>query len=188
MISPYQAQVRALFAGRDCSLLLYHNLQHSLWVVQQAELAAERLQLSPDQTRILATAACWHDLGYFQGAAGHEARSAEYLAQALTGAWSQADIEAAQACIRATRLGAEPENDLAALLADIDLAYGIGSPDYERRSDLLRREWELHQGRYYTDGQWLRMQRLFLQNCHFHSAYAQRYFVPWAKQHFHSLI
>jgi len=120
--------------------LLYHSIVHTRDDVLPA---VERLievdgLTDPQDTLILRTAALYHDIGFIETYANHEAASIRIAAETLPGfGFSSEHIEQVRRLILATEMPQNPDSHLAMLLADADL-------DILGREDFLLRNKDLY--------------------------------------------
>ncbi len=57
--------------------LTYHTIDHTRWVVKNAEIIGATENLTEDEMNILAASAWFHDTGYIRRYKGHEKESVE---------------------------------------------------------------------------------------------------------------
>ncbi|WAC13422.1 HD domain-containing protein [Dyadobacter pollutisoli] len=121
--------------------LAYHNLNHTLSVVENALQLADYYQLT-DPDRFVVLAASWfHDLGYMNGGpAGHEQRGALIFHQFASSLAIEGDLIArVMGCILATTLPQRPTNLLESIVCDADL-YHFGTSEFAEKDALMREE------------------------------------------------
>ena len=162
--------------------LRYHALGHTRDdVVPAAERLAALEGVGGDDLLVLRTAAYFHDLGFVQQRAGHEAVGAALAAEVLpTFGYSGALIAGIQGGILATQLPQAPRNGLEAILADADLDV-LGRADFLARNQALRVELAAY-GESSTDVAWYRGQVAFLEAHQYFTA-AARTLRAAGKQH-----
>jgi len=165
---------------------LYHSWRHTINVVRFAPFFARQSGL-PEAVAEEMTAAAWlHDLGFIEGAAGHEALSAVIAGDALSGFGVPADrIRSIQSLIMATVLPANPGNLAEMVICDADVEY-LGRSEFYELSALLRMELFLL-GRGFTEPEWLDFEIKFLTNQHFFSPAAKRLRNPGKLRHLREL-
>ena len=61
----------------------YHDIQHTLDVVNSVQEIGQSFELGDNELEILILSAWFHDTGYDKGALDHEARSAKYAEEYL---------------------------------------------------------------------------------------------------------
>ncbi len=121
--------------------LSYHCLAHTRDdVVPAAQRLANDHGLSQNDTRLLLTAALFHDLGFIEKAEGHEEISVGIARQVLPGFGYRADeIAVIVGMIRATKIPQSPKTELEQLMADADLDV-LGRKDFFGKNDALLAE------------------------------------------------
>jgi predicted metal-dependent HD superfamily phosphohydrolase len=171
-----QAHITRLFETRFETALPYHSLQHTLQVTAVLKQLCEMEKVSAADTQLAAIACLFHDAGFYIDNTAHEAAGARLAAEYL-GGQGLAPHAIGTVCrlINATARHAPPADVLEAIVCDADLHY-LGTEDYTRQADLLRKEWEMTQSRFYTDQKWLEINQAFLEKHLFYSASAQRLF------------
>lgn len=153
--------------------LRYHSLAHTRDVVLAAERLAKMEGLPLEDRRLLTTAAYFHDIGYLEQRADHEAAGIRIVTQVLPlYGYSAAQVVAIGQLLLATQLPQTPLTLAEQVMADADLDV-LGRDDYFARSRDLREEWEFF-GLRVTDHEWYRSQLDFLR--------AHRYFTSSAYQ------
>ena len=102
----------------------YHSYTHTVEVVSASEKITGELNLSKHETRILVTAAWFHDTGYTEGMENHEATGASIAENFLKEKGvDDTDIEKVKACIMATLYPQKPQMLIEQILCDADLAH-----------------------------------------------------------------
>ena len=84
-------------------------------------------------------------------------------------------IDEVKTCIEATQIDITPQNETAALLKDIDAAYGLYT-NFEEKGNLLRLEWALTIQLTFIDMKWINTQQEFLKKFHWFSNYGSKNF------------
>jgi uncharacterized protein len=111
--------------------------------------------------KLLQTAAWYHDLGFIEKRAGHEAVSARIASEVLPGfGYSAEQLQIILGIIRATVLPQSPVTILEQIMSDADLDV-LGREDYMRLNGELRRELAFF-GQESTDEAWYVGQLEFL--------------------------
>lgn len=121
--------------------LTYHNPNHTLDVLRQAErIAQEEGVKDEDGLMLLRIAALYHDTGFLDTYQGHEQRSCEIMREDLekTGLNSQ-ELDQICGMIMATKIPQSPTSLLEEILCDADLDY-LGRPDFPPISQHLMHE------------------------------------------------
>lgn len=162
-------------------LLTYHTVHHTQDVMKQADRIARAEGITDaDTLHLLQTAACYHDAGFLNAYAEHEAESCR-LATLYLPTFGYAPAQVAQVCqlIRSTRVPQAPTTFPEAILCDADLDY-LGRDDYARISHLLLLEW-LAYGHLADTANWVSIQRSFLGSHRYFTA-TNRYLREPGKQ------
>lgn len=154
--------------------LYYHSLAHTQDdVVPAARRLGRAARVLASDLVLLRTAAWYHDLGFVEQRADHEAVGAAIAAAVLPGfGYSAEQIAAICGMIMATRLPQQPRTLLEKILADADLD-SLGRADFMPTSLNLRAELAAA-GTDLSMPQWYQRQLEFLQS--------HRYFTTPARQ------
>jgi uncharacterized protein len=142
-------------------------------VVAAAEYLADLERLAQPDRLLLSTAAYFHDIGFVEQRADHEAAGIRIVREALPGfGYSRAQVDAVGRLLLATQLPQAPRTLSEEILADADLDV-LGREGYWVRNHDLRAEWE-HFGLRVTDQEWYRNQLEFLTAHRYFTRSAQR--------------
>lgn len=128
----------------------YHNLGHTLDVMEQAVLLAERSDLNKRDIQLLAIAAAWHDAGFIQTKHNNEPIAAQMARAAMetNGSFLHSEIADVEAAILDTQLTYEIASGtsvqramgrLSPWLLDADLA-NFGRTDFFEKTLAVYRE------------------------------------------------
>ncbi|HQA76264.1 MAG TPA: adenylate/guanylate cyclase domain-containing protein [Salinivirgaceae bacterium] len=120
--------------------LYYHNVKHTIDVVNQVEIIARREEVSEEELLLLKTAALFHDIGYTRGYKDHELLGIQRTKEILP-RYSYSEEQITKICdlIFATRMPPMPNNKLEEIICDADLDY-LGRVDFVPVSNMLFRE------------------------------------------------
>jgi predicted metal-dependent HD superfamily phosphohydrolase len=121
--------------------LTYHNLAHTMDVMEQVERIAigEKLTKKND-ILLLKLAALFHDTGFLDVYKHHEERSCEIMLENIKeGDLTPEEIELVKGMIMATKIPQTPHNKLEEIICDADLDY-LGRKDFKPISYGLRDE------------------------------------------------
>ena len=141
--------------------LTYHNIDHTVDVVQAADLLATAENITTADKGLLAAAALLHDTGFLTGRQNHEESSCNIARYYLPGyGYSAAEIDIICSLIAATRLPQSPNSHLAEILCDADLDY-LGRDDFFEGSNRLFTELKT-EGMVQDEDQWNRQQADFM--------------------------
>lgn len=144
------------------SELHYHAPQHTIDVLQAAELIAQKEALSEKDLALLKVAVAYHDSGFLNTYANHEEAGVQIAENVLPQFnFNDGDIELIANMIRATKIPQQPKSLLEKIICDADLFYLGGNYYYSIShglySELKARNPEL------SKEQWLEMQISFLE-------------------------
>lgn len=119
----------------------YHSLAHTCYdVVPAAEHLAAGNSVTDEDRLLLRTAAWYHDIGFVEQRADHEAVGAQIAATVLPDfGYTAQQVAVIQRMIVATKLPQEPRTVLEQILCDADLD-SLGRTDFLATSLALRAE------------------------------------------------
>ena len=118
----------------------YHNLAHTIDVLEQAEIIAKQENVKDEHALLLLkTAAVFHDSGFLFVYKNHEEKSCEIALEALKNIFSEEDIKKVCGMIMATKIPQTPHTLSEQIICDADLDY-LGRNDFEPISKNLYRE------------------------------------------------
>lgn len=154
--------------------LSYHNIDHTLDVVQVCTEMATRESLSKNEAFELKAAALFHDVGFLRSFDDHEANSVSIAQEKLKEYKANEDsIQRISEMILATKVPQRPQNKIAKLLCDADLDY-LGRDDFEKISNGLYLEMK-YRGLVENQRSWDLIQVKFLES--------HQYFTEYSKAH-----
>ncbi|MEM9824213.1 MAG: Pycsar system effector family protein [Bacteroidota bacterium] len=166
----------------------YHNVQHTENVVEAVIEIGQILELTEQEMEILQLAAWFHDTGYDKGPANHEERSAKYLRAFLEPRdYSEAVLQQIEACILATKVPQNPQNNLEAIICDADLNH-LGKYNYWDRCGRLRQELAQTKHLNMSDLEWLNFELDFMNGHEYKTAIAQALYNKQKTKHIRQLI
>src|SRR5687767_6088593 len=97
----------------------YHNLAHTMDVMQQAERIATEEGIGDNEKMLLKVAALYHDIAYAEGALHHEERGCKIFEhEASKWDFSPGEIEQVKNLIMATKVPHAPKNKLEEIICD----------------------------------------------------------------------
>ena len=118
----------------------YHNLAHTLDVVEQAEAIAKQEDVNDQhELLLLKTAAVFHDSGFLLVYKNHEEKRCEIASEALKNIFNEEDNKKICGMIMATKIPQTPHTLLEQIICDADLDY-LGRNDFEPISRNLYKE------------------------------------------------
>ncbi|MEA3317166.1 MAG: adenylate/guanylate cyclase domain-containing protein [Bacteroidota bacterium] len=154
------------------SYLYYHNVKHSIDVINQAELIGYGEGVDDESILLLKTAALFHDAGHIIDYDEHEYHGTklakEYLPQYN---YSEKQINTICEIIMATKLPPQPKTLLEKIICDSDLDY-LGRSDFIPVSNTLYKEL-FEQNKIGSINDWNKLQIKFIS--------AHQYFTKTAK-------
>lgn len=152
----------------------YHNLAHTLDVVEQCErIANEEGVENSRNVFLLKVAALYHDTGFLVTYANHEEASCKiFLEESAEYDFSDEEKAFVTRLIMATKLPQTPKDVYERIICDADLDY-LGRPDFFSIGDGLRKEF-LHFGIVKSNEQWEALQIKFLTSHFYHTETSKR--------------
>ena len=168
--------------------LTYHNLSHTLDVIEQVQVIAQHEKLTDvNKLDLLTTAALLHDSGFLHVYKEHEIRGCQIANTMLPSFdYSKQEIAAVEDLIMATRIPQSPKNAVAQMLCDADLDY-LGRDDFSVISETLKQEW-LAFGIITTHEEWMDRQVKFFNIHHYFTRYSNKVRKPLKEKHFKSIL
>ena len=146
--------VRQLFEQKLSPSLQYHDLRHTISVVDAATQLGELKELTPEEREDLQIAAWLHDTGFVEIYAGHEDVSKRIATEFLNGIDFPAErLARVLDCIEVTKLGNTPDTDLTRVMKDADFN-NLGQKGYTTTVENLRHEREVYFREQPTDLEW----------------------------------
>lgn len=169
------------FIGENFSeKICYHNIDHTLEVVEASEQIGKKCELSPADQETVIIAAWFHDTGYYLGCENHEEASVKIARKYL--ARENIDLKVQQQvvnCILATKLPQHPKNLLEKILCDADL-FHLSSKKFFEKSELLLRELTFQSLEISRDS-WLKKSKEFIEAHTYHTPYGKKILYPLLK-------
>ena len=154
--------------------LTYHNIDHTLDVLNAAGNLAELEKISTHDRALLETAALFHDSGMLTTYIGHEEASVDIARKYLPDFdYDKKDIDIISDMIITTKLPQSATTYLEKILCDSDLDY-LGREDFFMIAHQLRYEWNILNIRYTTLRDWYELQIMFLENHNFFTPSSRR--------------
>ena len=142
----------------------YHDLQHTVHVVDGVTAIGSGLNLSINEMEIVQLAAWFHDTGYDKGADGHEERSSQYARQYLSHKqYPTESVALIVGCILATKLPSPPGSLLENIVCDADFSH-LGSEQYWDRCGKVRQELALTRNLLMSEQEWTEFELRFMTN------------------------
>lgn len=165
----------------------YHNIQHTLDVVNATKELGNAHNLHAKELELLLIAAWFHDIGYDKGPVGHEERSAGYAKTFLEKHdFEASDIEVIRKCIMATKMPQSPTTLFEKILCDADMSH-LGKKIYWERCGRIRQELTLTKNTTMSEPEWIEFELNFIVNQKYHTAQANHLFEKRKKKHIRQL-
>lgn len=136
--------VTGLFEKHAKSEMVFHNLGHTLTVVDRTKEIAGHYNLSEREMLVLYIAAWFHDTGHlFVEPKEHEAKSVELMKDFMKDNLDdEALISEVGDCILATRRVTEPSGILQQILCDAD-TFHLGTKEFKKNNKRVKKEEKL---------------------------------------------
>lgn len=174
--------VSARFAEKQNTKLLYHNLDHTLNVVNACKKIAGECGISGIDLEMLIVAAWFHDVGYLSKLDNHEEEGTIEARHFLTeNVVDEAFIRQVENCILATKIPQNPQDTLSAILCDADL-YHVSQPDFLENLHFFWDEIKAINGKKQPDSFYLENTLRFFEAHHFKTNYGQTVLDPGKKE------
>lgn len=142
IIVQVEKYVTELFNNHDTSNMHFHNLEHTLQVVEAVGFIADKCGVDLECQRIGAVAAWFHDTGYLFHRENHEERSMNIAEKFLLSHHvDPKEIDIVKQCINVTKIPEIPKTQLEKVVKDADL-YHLATKKFFDQSLLLRKEWK----------------------------------------------
>lgn len=162
--------------------LTYHGLHHTLDVLKVTKELCTHLNISKRDTKLLKTAALFHDSGFTVSGQNHEEIGCNIAREHLPRFnYAEDDIEKICGMIMATKIPQTPHTPLEEVLADADLDY-LGRDDFYSIGTTLFAELK-DSGIVRTEEDWNRIQIRFLRGHGFFTPYNIKHRQPKKLQH-----
>lgn len=150
------------------SYLYYHDVRHTIDVVNQAELIGIGEGVDDENILLLKTAALFHDVGHTIGYDNHEFFGTQIAREMLPKYnYSPEQIDTICEIIMATKMPPKPVTLLQKIMCDSDLDY-LGRRDFIGVSDTLYKELK-EQNKIGSLNDWNKLQVKFLEVHQFHT-------------------
>lgn len=176
LTSAAEKYVKQYFRDHIDEKYFYHNFQHTCDVIDAARRLGSGYALSVNDTEVLILAAWFHDTGYDQGAAGHEARGQINARRFLEShGYSEQNIQRVEHLIEATQIKFQPRNLLEEIIRDSDYSH-LGSELYWDRCSRVRQELLMTRQSFMNEEEWVQNELDFITSHHYHTELGRQYF------------
>ena len=170
--------VKNLFKDRLSSDYTYHNLEHTVQVVDKIKILAKEENISPEDTENLLLAGWFHDLGYVDDADNHEEESRKIASDFLKQhRFPEERIAKIGELILATDKFYKPKNHLEEIIKDADM-YHLASDDYFRICENLRQEIKEVHHQKFSKLQWAELNITYFAKHQFYTKFAKENWQP----------
>ena len=177
LIKKTKEYVAGFIAENFTEKICYHNIDHTLEVVEAAEIIGKHCNISKEDMEIVIIAAWFHDTGYYLGCDNHEEASANIAKQYLIDEnYDPEKIKKVANCILSTKIPQTPQNSLDKIICDADL-FHLGSENFFNKSELLWRELTLHNHEM-TYENWLKLSKEFVEAHKYHTSFGKEILLP----------
>ena len=179
LVSKSEDYISQLFKDSLSHLYLYHNIEHTKQVVAACKTISQDMNLDEEQLEKLLVAAWFHDAGYIKGRENHENRSMKIAADFLKENGKSEDfITEVNYIIAATEKSFAPQTTLQKIIRDADFM-NLGSPNYFRNCEKLRKEWQDTEQTRFSDSEWNQENLTFLESVHvYYTEYGKENLAP----------
>lgn len=187
IIAEAKIAVTEIFQNKVNPLFVFHNLEHTIQVVNAAGEIGAYYQLADDDQFVLFISAWFHDTGFSSGRAEEHEKESSKLATdfLLHSAISQELLFRIISCIEATHLPQQPVNLVAEIICDADLHH-LGTNMFSTMSDRLRREYQACYKNDLSEEEWRQLDIKFLKSHKYFTGYCREKLEPvklnWIKQ------
>ncbi len=182
-----EAFIISLLREKISPSLLYHNIDHTLDVLDVAMNIGRTETLSREEFHLLRIAVLFHDAGFVRTYKNHEVMGCDMAREYLPGfCFSQGQIETICGMIMATKIPQRPDTRLGMIIADADLDY-LGRDDVYAIAQKLHDEMKL-QSMLPDEKKWIPFQINFLEQHHYFTAYSKKKRGGKKKQYLDELI
>ena len=165
----------------------YHNIDHTLNVVEAVKEIGSKYELSAKEQEILSLAAWFHDTGYDKGPQDHESRGAKYAREFLSKhAYPAEDLEKVVECILVTKMPHQPVNLLQEIICDADLSH-LGKKIYWDRCSKVRQELTLAKNVVMNEQEWVDFEMGFIVNHQYQTGVARQMYGKRKAKHIKQL-
>ncbi|QZK90806.1 DUF5706 domain-containing protein [Flavobacterium sp. CHNK8] len=179
LIEQAKDYVEKLFKDKLSNSFTYHNIQHTIQVVEAISLLAKMENVSVKDSETLQIAAWFHDTGYTNCYDHHEAVSVSLMRDFLSDKVKSSEfIDQVASLIMSTKFGYEPQTLLEKIMKDGD-CFHLSAPNYATTCNDLREEWACLDQKKFSDKDWILENIDFLTNTHrYYTDYALEQWQP----------
>ncbi len=174
--------VKAKFQSENAECKFFHNINHTLNVLEAVGLIAQNTdEISSHQEELLKIAAIFHDVIAELKANDNETKSANYACEQLLKLnVAKEDVEIVERLIKATKLDHQPTDIMEEAIKDADIAH-TGSKSYFKEP-FIHLFKEINCREELSPKQWIQDCIDFFEQFPFYTKYAQEQFEPIKEQ------
>ena len=174
LLPDVEEYVTGLFTREWPDGLVYHNIDHTLRVVKNAELIGTHENLNEEEMDMVKIAAWFHDVGYLKKYKDHEEFSIQIASGFLNSKGADREhVDRITGCIRSTVFPQNPADKISAVLCDADMMH-LGMVHYPGIIGKLKDEWEIMGVRSLSEKKFIKTSIKTLMNHKFHTAYCRK--------------
>jgi len=179
--------VTRLLVDQLSETIVFHNLDHARYVVDNAAYVGKNSNLSDNELNLLRICAWFHDAGYVINPEDHEAESARLAAEFLSEKGVNEHItEQVRNIIMSTTNPQYPKELISQILCDADLKH-LAEDNYLELIDNLRLEWGNLRGKKFGKRKFYKMSVKFFKKHNYHTDFAKRELQPGKEKNFELL-
>jgi len=187
ILNDTQEHIREFFDKQIEAEYVYHDLTHTLNVVQETREIALRSGISEKEMELLEIAAWFHDTGYNKGAENHEQRGIQYATEFLKNyPYTEEEVATIQRLILATQMPHEPKDLLEGIIVDADMSH-LGKKIYWDRCGRVRQELLMTKSVVMSEQEWVDFELNFMNNHHYATPAAEELFNKRKLKHIKQL-
>ena len=152
---------------------VFHNLHHTINVMQGALKIGKEEGLSEKELEIVTLAAWFHDTGHIKTYTGHERVSMEIAREWLEKEnYPEEHLKEVLRCIEVTTMPQRPTDTIENVMCDADL-YHLSFNTYDHYQEMLREELRRELDIEVSDEDWYRQNTAFLTNHKYWTEYGK---------------
>jgi len=179
--------VTRLLVDQLSETIVFHNLDHARYVVDNAAYVGKNSNLSDEELRLLEICAWFHDAGYVIDPEDHEVESASLAAVFLSEKGiNENKIDRVRNIIMSTTNPQNPNELISQVLCDADLKH-LAEDNYFELIDNLRLEWGNLRGKKFGKRKFHKMSVKFFKKHNYHTDFAKRELQPGKAKNFELL-
>jgi len=163
-----------LFEENEKENLLFHNIEHTKYVVEKSKEIESHYRLNEKEILALFMAAWFHDTGYlFVKPAEHEEKSVELMQAFMEQNFPGSDfVDDAAGCIMATKFPRNPKNLIEQIICDAD-TFNFGTKDFKETNKKVFREINYFDNDHISKDEFNRQTYKMMQDHEFYTGYCR---------------